>query len=775
MDEEVRGAAHELEPLTRGDEFDAAPQPPQQASYVWTMVKVGAIAAALVFAVGACWPAQAASTSGSTVKGGKAVFTAEKAFPTSEFPSMYYMPKSQEGEPQPVITRVGGGKYAASLNDPKKLPSVPPSSEGVLPKASQGAPGGHLSDDQFQQLAVRNVSNIINKNSTSKCDRCLQALQLGQHAARAKPELVPEVLVKLCKKYKYKDSPSVDVACEGEYRTSVWGGPYTQVLSYANMSSKALDGQYICAKMLDACPYPEEEKLSHEFLQHWFHGQVEEPAKVTQRSKKVGPKQKNMLRVLHTSDIHVDARYSVGAEANCTSGQCCRTDSFNKKLWSKTQFAPDSLPRKNISQPANYWGMYKCDSPWSLVAAAMEGVSYVAGKAGFDWAIYTGDLATHDADWHISRDLVTYSEQALYDILHRHLRNTTMVVALGNHDSSPADLAAPSSLPDGRGDQLSWDWDNVAKVLRAENWIDDSTMNTVRKHYGGYSVRPRKGLRVIALNSDFWYGSNPMVFLHLRDPDYSGTLRFLTNELQAAEDAHERAWVIAHVETGWAGKDAVDSPTNLLNHIATRYKSTIAHFFFGHTHEDMFQVFYSSSNGNASTVSRKTQDAVANAYIGPSITPLSNVNPSLRVYEVDPETYEVHDYQQYYTQLYNFPNVSKTDHGPIWKHLYSARETYSNFSASASAGTYKAPVKLQDNHTWPSSAPLNASFWAAVTDEMEKRPELITLHQIYQGRNSPMSPPCDNDKCYKAKVCYMRSSTSALGRQCPSHYKSVQG
>ena len=57
---------------------------------------------------------------------------------------------------------------------------------------------------------------------------------------------------------------------------------------------------------------------------------------------------------------------------------------------------------------------------------------------------------------------------------------------------------------------------------------------------------------------------------------------------------------------------------------------------------------------------------------------------------------------------------------------------------------------------------------------MEVRPELVELHNLYQGRNSPRSPSCDTQECQAAKVCYMRSGSSSLGRACPKGYGSVQ-
>jgi len=743
------------------------------------MVKAAAFFSAAVYALAVCWPAQAASSSApskiETVHPLSAgVYTAPKAFPTSEFPSMDFMPKSQEAEPRPHITRVGGGAYPDSLVDPKKLPIKAPNGEGVLPKPSpSAAPLAHR--PSFRKEAMKNLTAIIDNNSTSTCKRCHEALRLGQRLAWADPSAVPDLMVELCEKYKYASSPTIKEACKGTFGLNQWGGAYTQLLSYANLTEGSPTPGWLCARYIKggSCKFPELEPLSPAFLHKWFNGTTQPPAHVVQRSKKVGPKRHKPLRVFHGSDFHVDPRYLVDAEGSCDSGQCCRADSFNSTLWQQPKFSPGKLPKSNISHPAGYWGYYQCDTPWSMIAAAMEGLSYLQKDEPLDLALYTGDLTTHDADWHISQNLTTYSEQSLYDMFHRHLGNTTMVVALGNHDSSPADLFAPHSLPDSRGDQLSWDWDNVAALVKSNGWGSNKTAETIRAHYGAYSISPRKGLRVVALNSDFWYSGNPMTFVDLSDPDVSGMLRFFTDELQAAEDANERVWVVAHVLTGWSGGDGVDAPTNLLYQIISRYSHTIAHVFFGHTHEDEFQIWYESSNGNSTSVSRKTQDARAMAFIGPSVTPLTNVNPSLRVYEVDPETYEVMDYLQYYTQLHDADELRKT--GPVWNLLYKARETYDNFSASHKAGTYAAPVALAKGGMWPHDAPLNASFWAALTDEMEQRPELIELHQVYQGRNSPRSPKCNTKECHEAKVCYMRSASSALGRSCPSGYGSVQG
>ncbi|WFD03046.1 hypothetical protein MOBT1_001735 [Malassezia obtusa] len=247
----------------------------------------------------------------------------------------------------------------------------------------------------------------------------------------------------------------------------------------------------------------------------------------------------------------------------------------------------------------------------------------------------------------------------------RHVGNTTVITAIGNHDTSPTEMAAPASLPDGRANQFSWNWDYVSKLWHSEGWINSTTAKDVRTHYGGYSINPRKGLRVISFNTDFWYTGNAFAFINTTDPDVSGVLRFVTDELQAAEDANERAWIVGHVVPGWDGYSSMDNPTNLFYQIVTRYSHTIAAMFFGHTHEDEFAVYYHNTNGNSSSVSRKTEDAVAISFISPSITPLTNMNPGIRVLEVDSETYELHDYHQYYTPLQDVKDKKETKTGLV--------------------------------------------------------------------------------------------------------------
>lgn len=698
------------------------------------------------------------------------IFTAPRNFPKDEFPGMYYLPKDQDAEPRPIVTDINHKKFPDSLNNPSQMPTDIHQEKSNLPKAKAHVPSH---PHQFVEKVLKNASEII-ESKKSWCTKCKALLPLGQRLAHNVPKAVPEVLIKLCKKYNYSrygKNPDNNKTCEQSYVASGQGGIFAQVLAYADFSKESTDSDQICSQMFfGACGIPEPSALSSTFLDHWFNGKREASRKVKTRSKKVEEKAKKPLKVLWTSDIHLQGRYAVGSEADCSFGFCCNSNSFNMTTYNISGYPKSRIPARNISTPAPYWGYEGCDAPWSLVASAFQTISALGG---YDLALYTGDLVTHAQTWEESEDLVKYSESALYDMMKRHVGNTTVIAAIGNHDSSPTEMAAPASLPDGRSNQFSWDWNYMSKLWESEHWINSSTAKNVRSHYGGYSITPRKGLRVITFNTDFWYNGNAFAFINTTNPDVSGVLRFVTDELQAAELKNERVWIVGHVLPGWDGYSSLDNPTNLFYQIVTRYSHTIAAMFFGHTHEDQFSVFYHNTNGNSSSISKKTEDAIAISYISPSITPYKNMNPGIRVLEIDPETYEVMDYHQYYTPLESMKHRNHTNSGLVWYKLYSAREAYSDFKATMRSSHYHHTVKLNGTK-WPSSAPLNATFWSMVADEVELRPELAAQFNLYQGRNSPLSPKCNTQECATAKSCFMRSGSWALGRKCDNRYATVQ-
>ncbi|PWY98538.1 sphingomyelin phosphodiesterase [Testicularia cyperi] len=689
-------------------------------------------------------------------------YTAASAFPTSLFQSYYELPASLTAEPRPAVTDVARQSvFPDILANPTILPLGPSSTEAVYPVAT-----GAVSLDITTQ--VRNNLTAIFASSAANCAKCTQALRVAQTLAQQLPDQVPSLLTDLCKQYKYKSASQ----CEALYRPQVLGSSYAQVLSYADFTSEnSTDAQYICSIVIGSsvsdCSLPAPRHLNESYLDDWFGGQRTPPSTYNINVGKP-TEDGGDLRVLHISDIHVDPRFFVGGEASCTNGRCCRADAYNSAL-SSGNFTQGTLPRSNISEPANYWGNFQCDTPWSLVMAAFEAVTPLNGGKEVDMTIHTGDMVVHDLAQYISQDLVKYTHQSLYDSLRKWLGSGPVFNAIGNHDSSPSDFASQGALPDGRSDQFSWDWDNLARLWQSEGWFDDAEADQVRSHYAGYSVTPRKGLRIITINTDFWYKNNVFNMIHTQDPDFSGSLRFLTDELFQAESRGERVWIVGHVLTGWDGSNPLDNPTNLFYQIVDRFAPhVIAHIFFGHTHEDQFNVFY-ANNGT----DRTAEHANAVSFMGPSVTPGNNVNPALRIMDVNATTYEVMDYHQFYTNVPDFSALPESDHGPVFEYLYSARQAYGNFSSSDANSTF--PLAKEHNGIWPTGSPLNATFWAKLTEEMKTRPQLVQQFTVYQGRNSPKSPNCTSTECVAAKICYMQSGSAPLGKECIGGFASVQG
>jgi hypothetical protein len=117
------------------------------------------------------------------------------------------------------------------------------------------------------------------------------------------------------------------------------------------------------------------------------------------------------------------------------------------------------------------------------------------------------------------------------------------------------------------------------------------------------------------------------------------------------------------------------------------------------------------------------------------------------MYEVDTGNFDIYNAHTFYSDVNGFRNLSAN--GPTYRYEYSARETY-----GPAAG-------------WPDSAPLNATFWHAVTEAMEEDHSLVSRFNTLQGKSSVLTPNCTSAACAKAKICYMRSGDVALGRQCP--------
>lgn len=349
---------------------------------------------------------------------------------------------------------------------------------------------------------------------------------------------------------------------------------------------------------------------------------------------------------------------------------------------------------------------------------------------------------SHDPNHQMANEYVQYVETSIFGMMKSYISGPVYAV-LGNHDTSPVSIESPHSLPGPLGQQYSWNYNHVSSLWEHEGWLSSSEAHQAATHYAAYSVKNKHGLRIITLNTDFWYKSNFLNYINTTDPDVSGTLKFLIKELQAAEDTGERVWILGHVLSGWDGSNPLPNPTDLFYQIVDRYSPhVIANIFFGHTHEDQHMIYYSNNGTEQSSGTAQTS-----GWIGPSIAPLTNLNSGYRLYEVDTGSFDVYEAYTFYSDVSEFASLDET--GPTFRYEYSTREAYGGVI------------------DWPTDAPLNATFWHDVTVAMETDRTLVAIFNKHQGKSSGRSPNCTSDACAAAKICYIRSGSVALGRACP--------
>ncbi|GAO48093.1 hypothetical protein G7K_2280-t1 [Saitoella complicata NRRL Y-17804] len=570
---------------------------------------------------------------------------------------------------------------------------------------------------QIALFAQQQIDGIITSSAfEGNCSKCIAGVTVAKFLALSHPEEIPALLQNTCKKYGF----ATDEKCEKQYASDELGPYIAQVL--ARMDVTTDDMQLFCAQQLGGyCPLPAPIAIDES---QWFAKPKPSGAVEPQGSGKT-------IRVIHLSDSHYDPRYVVGSEGNCTdAGMCCRSDSFNA--------ASPSSPLA----PAARYGNFGCDTPGELMLSMFDHMQPYLANASF--SIFTGDITSHDKAWQLSRAYQKYDEWMTLKTFKAQMGNVPMYPALGNHDSFPSDQNTPFWWGEGQGmteSEFQWEYDFYADLWKENEWIDEETAAEAKKHYAAFSTVTKQGLKIITLNTDFWYKNNYFNYVNTTNPDSSGMLRFLTDELQAAEDAGQRVWIVGHVPSGYDGSSPVLNAPNLFYSIVQRFSPhVIAATFFGHTHRDMFNVYYdapATKNGTEFVAgSWNTSDPLMTAWIGKSLVPLGGLNGGWRYYDVDAKSFSIMDAHNFYGNVSEAVN----DDAVPWTFLYSSRETY------------------DPNGTWPTDAPLNATFWDRVTREMEAdgTGALVEKYNFFETAGSVRTPKCVTEACRQQKICYMR-------------------
>ncbi|KAG6020846.1 hypothetical protein E4U40_005789 [Claviceps sp. LM458 group G5] len=408
-------------------------------------------------------------------------------------------------------------------------------------------------------------------------------------------------------------------------------------------------------------------------------------------------------KVIHFSDLHIDPLYEIGAIGECSNPfLCCRTVSGHTK---------------SPSGPFGY--AKKCDTSYDLEESMYRATKELAGDANY--TIFTGDIVDREV-WHTSPETNAKTIHEAYDRMKNVFPH--FYPAVGNHESSPAN-SFPLAVESGKKYDIKWLYGLLSSL-----WKGTQVGQVESEHYRGrYSYRDtQRGLRVIGINTNLYYYLNLWLYMEPMNPDPEGQLKWLVQELAAAEQMGEKVWIIGHMPMG--DVDVMRHSSNMFNQITSRFSHTISAMFFGHTHLDQYQISYKDgakqTAGNASVIS----------FIAPSITP-SDGNPAFRVYEVGKVSHNVLDSTTYFTDM----SDPRYQRGPKWKSLYSIKSIF--------PGAFKPHVGGD-----MSSVPISAERWHTLTEMWEIYPKVFQVY--WKNKVTGTDPKYCNTECRKKEICLVR-------------------
>ncbi|XP_018576214.1 sphingomyelin phosphodiesterase 1 [Anoplophora glabripennis] len=402
------------------------------------------------------------------------------------------------------------------------------------------------------------------------------------------------------------------------------------------------------------------------------------------------------LRILHLTDIHYDPLYKPGSNAVCKDPLCCQS----------------GVPSKP-GNAAGYWGDYNvCDMPRHSVLNLLNHIKEKYIK-DIDFIYYTGDIISHKS-WASSKSENTKTIKEIYGLFASIFPNTTIYPILGNHEPHPTDFYSPEDVLQN---QISTQWIFNLSVTEWSRWLPESTQDTILKG-GYYSVLIKPGFRIIAINSNFCFTSN--LWLMYEDEDPRDQLAWLVEELYKAEKNKERVHILSHIPPGeilchkqWS---------NQFHKIINRFAHIISAQFNGHTHIDELKVFLDEDDES------DTDKVINVAFNGASFTTFVGFNPNFKIYEVDPSSAMVLDYDQY---IFNLTKANQNTTPPQWYKQYSFKNAYN----------------LHD---------MSLPSFEDLLEKMSKDDDLMWQYYRFLVRDSDVKikEGC-NSKCLKKLLCYI--------------------
>eukprot|EP01114_Cavostelium_apophysatum_P013258 TRINITY_DN3168_c0_g1_i1.p1 TRINITY_DN3168_c0_g1~~TRINITY_DN3168_c0_g1_i1.p1 ORF type:complete len:560 (-),score=98.35 TRINITY_DN3168_c0_g1_i1:24-1703(-) len=535
----------------------------------------------------------------------------------------------------------------------------------------------YRSDAKGIQIIKENAVdfNLDSLKGAITCDICLVAVELAETLleANVSEDEFSKAFTKLCITFNLANS----VVCEGmiEEFTPTAIPIFTGIVV---RPGAVCDRLHFCKD--------EEAVTNKEPIDEKTAAQLDKLHKLatsrTDQTLKPLPKQAGTGWFLQLSDIHLDSLYEEGTNNDCGYPVCCRAEYG--------------------AGNAGKWGDYNCDPPYRTVQNIFTVLTKFFDP---DFVIYTGDSTPHSV-WQQSEDEILRNILNVSTMMSEAFPNVPIFPTIGNHDTFPIDQYNDHPIDLTHHDDFRWLKDGLVEAWGA--YLPESALGTVRER-GYYSALAKPGLRIVSINTQWADGNN--LYLLLNDNQEKNQTDWLVETLDESRANGEKVYLIAHIPPASANPNtsyAVD-----IVEIFTNYSDVIVAHFYGHTHEDQFEVITNSKG-----------DPLDVVYVAPSVTTFSMRNPTFRFYKYDTTTYEILDYNQYYA---NLTAANEPGQKLQWMLEYSALSEYDLPDMSAASWLDLANRIGSDESVWQ-------KWW--------------------MNFNTQIPTPCE-EECQKYYVCEM--------------------
>eukprot|EP01096_Ripella_sp_DP13-Kostka_P000610 TRINITY_DN10663_c0_g3_i2.p1 TRINITY_DN10663_c0_g3~~TRINITY_DN10663_c0_g3_i2.p1 ORF type:complete len:472 (+),score=143.08 TRINITY_DN10663_c0_g3_i2:110-1417(+) len=379
----------------------------------------------------------------------------------------------------------------------------------------------------------------------------------------------------------------------------------------------------------------------------------------------------------HISDFHLNPLYV----QNVTPATYCATT--------------PGYQTYNYSDSFNLgYGQYGCDPPFGLIQAAVNEMKVI--NANPDFIVFTGDMAGHSMPPEVTLSAIDNVTQTIIQSFPK----TPFIPTIGNNDL-PQDyfLSVVPNAP----------W--LKKLAEIWSPLFPSSTQKSSFTYGGYyshdlAINGGSSLKVIALNTVLYSIKHDPNTTSITDP--LGQFSWLSSQLSEARANHQKVYITGHIPPGsspYKDEEFWFQPyVSQYFNITVPYSDVIEICLFGHLHRDDFRVVYNSSvedgafsievEGGVAVVFNEDDKPVpvSAMLLSPSLSPVSDTNPTIRLVFYDQSHLGVLDYYQYYADL--FKAITK---GSIeWSLEYSFDKSYGFSEISASTVSSLLENIIQD-------------------------------------------------------------------------------